>query len=475
MRVLSTGFVVLAISTRCTSEPGSSFDAGADVHDAIAEIHYVGGDEHLEAPTPSFAVPSSVSVVQGETTYLPIQNSGVTITGITNLPSGVTAGAITWQGLPLTADASAPIAKSTATVTSDLAPSQDVTVYVTARDGSLDPTFGAGGVAGTAGIIHAISVMSDGRIVVVEEYYSSLFVQRLTPDGKVDTTYGQSGSANLGSCYARAAAVAPDGEIAVACLPMGGVHVYVLAADGTLARTVDAVGDASAAAWYTTMWSGSNVVVMDFLHSDTVLPSNQIVTANIPQAAPYWGAYPTATSRVVMGGELNQLPTLTAVVPTQGVYSLDTTFGDGGTVPLAATFTQGTSVATTSTGAWIVEGSTPPLTQQTLSDVIRVASDGTPDATWGAQGHVFIKQMPGPLVSLPTSNRVIVTGESNGTLLERLLTDGSIDSSFGYLGTVYTSATNIPTSLPTAACVDASETVLYVGGNGWLLRYRIHA
>jgi len=91
MRVLSTGFVVLAISTRCTSEPGSSFDAGADVHDAIAEIHYVGGDEHLEAPTPSFAVPSSVSVVQGETTYLPIQNSGVTITGITNLPSGVTA------------------------------------------------------------------------------------------------------------------------------------------------------------------------------------------------------------------------------------------------------------------------------------------------------------------------------------------------------------------------------------------------
>ncbi|HSQ66584.1 MAG TPA: hypothetical protein VLM85_25360 [Polyangiaceae bacterium] len=461
---------ILALATtqmQCSSSAGSSFDAAAD---AAPDVHYVGGEEIFEAPTPYFDAPSSVAVVRGETVYVPIQDHGVKITGITNLPPGVTAGAWTVQGLPLTADANAPIAKAIATITGD-SYSQNIMVYVTGRDGSLDPGFGQNGIVGTLGIAYGISIMSDGRLVVVDgssSYSSGVVVQRLMPTGALDTTFGQNGMVTLGAGYPRSVAVAPDGEIAIGCLPLGGVHVYVLAADGTLERTIDQAGEASSGAWYATMWSGSNVVVMDGFRSDTVDPSNNIVGADLPQIAPYLAAFPTATTRVMMQGVLNSKPTFTALVPSNGVYTVDATYADGGTTTFADAYWQGTACAMTSTGELIAQ-----LSVAGASDIVRIATDGTLDSTWGAQGHVHVTQAPGPLAYLPGSNCVLVTGgDSKGVTAERLLSDGTMDPTFGYLGSVIT-ATVVGGAFSAAA--DAAETVLYLGGNGWILRYRVHA
>ncbi len=88
-------------------------------------------------------------------------------------------------------------------------------------------------------------------------------------------------------------------------------------------------------------------------------------------------------------------------------------------------------------------------------------------------------QTPGPMTLTPSS-RVLTTGVTYKSLVavERFGADGTLDTSFGYLGTVLTDVSRWNTTsgvAVTAAAIDPIETMLYVGGNGWLLRYRIHA
>jgi uncharacterized delta-60 repeat protein len=118
-------------------------------------------------------------------------------------------------------------------------------------DGTLDPSFGKGGIVttnlGTAGDdARAVVVQPDGRIVVAGSADEDIALARYLPDGTLDTTFGHGGSTitDLGSDdVANGVALTPSGEILIAGYTLGaGINRDFLLgryrADGTLLRTV---------------------------------------------------------------------------------------------------------------------------------------------------------------------------------------------------------------------------------------------
>jgi uncharacterized delta-60 repeat protein len=110
-------------------------------------------------------------------------------------------------------------------------------------DGSLDATFGAGGVAvsGIPGAANAVAVQPDGRIVVAG---LSFLVTRFDADGTLDAGFGSGGSVAVpfgpvGSSEAFAILVQPDGRIVAAgatydAIGESGFALARLDPDGTL-------------------------------------------------------------------------------------------------------------------------------------------------------------------------------------------------------------------------------------------------
>jgi uncharacterized delta-60 repeat protein len=89
--------------------------------------------------------------------------------------------------------------------------------------GLLDTTFGVGGVrrfniAGTD-LAHAIALQSDGKIVVAGDSSGDFAIARLTASGSLDSTFGTGGIRRFnisGTDSARAMLIQPDGRIVLA-------------------------------------------------------------------------------------------------------------------------------------------------------------------------------------------------------------------------------------------------------------------
>jgi uncharacterized delta-60 repeat protein len=88
-------------------------------------------------------------------------------------------------------------------------------------DGSLDPTFGAGGKVRTegTGLAHAVVLQPDGKIVVAGAS-GAFVVARYHPDGSLDSSFGAGGVVQTdvdpeGSDRATAVALQEDGKIVV--------------------------------------------------------------------------------------------------------------------------------------------------------------------------------------------------------------------------------------------------------------------
>lgn len=90
-------------------------------------------------------------------------------------------------------------------------------------DGSLDTTFGSGGcvIAGAADHVHHLAIQADGRIVVVGDKYSGtswdFALARFNSDGSLDASFGTGGlvTTDFNGAYdsARSVAIQPDGRI----------------------------------------------------------------------------------------------------------------------------------------------------------------------------------------------------------------------------------------------------------------------
>ena len=124
-----------------------------------------------------------------------------------------------------------------------------MTTDAAAAAGSLDPTFGSGGVStitvpgNNAGVVNAAVLQPDGKIVV----QGSFGVARVLPSGAIDTTFGAGGFARApGSDNFGAVALQSDGKILVAgvgnTLTNTGFAVTRLNANGSLDTTFGGTG-----------------------------------------------------------------------------------------------------------------------------------------------------------------------------------------------------------------------------------------
>lgn len=92
--------------------------------------------------------------------------------------------------------------------------------------GTLDPTFGASGLAllPQAGQIQDVAVQADGKVVVAG-YGTAWFVVRLLADGTVDSAFGAGGRVDLFTGYCYDVAIDAAGNILVAGSANHGSHV----------------------------------------------------------------------------------------------------------------------------------------------------------------------------------------------------------------------------------------------------------
>ncbi len=305
-----------------------------------------------------------------------------------------------------------------------------ITGTVTA--GSLDPTFGTGGIVtthiGSVDSGRAVAVQSDGKIVVAgytdhNYIYTGMdfAVMRYNADGSLDTSFGVGGKVltDVGSAsdFAYSVALQSDGKIVVA-----GYSVIGSQEDFALVRyNVDGSLD-------TSFGTGGKVTTgisyHDYAYSVALQSDGKIVVAGRA------------------GGDF-------AVVRYNTDGSLDTSFDADGkvTTPVGVGYgyAYGQSLVVQPDGRLVLAGYA-----GTVADfaAVRYNANGSLDTSFGVGGKVTTNVNGygdyGGAVALQSDGRLVVAGNSlvlgSGTYftLVRYNADGSLDPSFGTGGKVTT-------------------------------------
>jgi uncharacterized delta-60 repeat protein len=380
-------------------------------------------------------------------------------------------------------------------------------------DSSLDTSFGSGGIANFGG--NSVALQSDGKVLLAGGGGSAGFsLTRLNSNGWLDTSFGNQGTVTTSfssTAFAEQIVVQPNGEIDLA----GGADVqngkYLAAFD--LARyNTDGSLDTSFGRRGTVVTSFSKSLPGDHLsvqalllqangdlivvaHVDIYAPSewllarynpngnldtsfgnqgivtipsgsNQIGSAWVGGALLYPNAGTANDGKIVVVGD-NASPSsgpgpVMARFNTNG--SLDTTFGNGGFVPLAMT---PFGSAFDSSGRFVVAG----MNDLSLE---RLNSDGTPDTTFGSGGAVTaglsgthgdgLAIYPSTGTDTADFGKVLVVGATgslagNGFMVTRFLPSAPPSApSFVVTGSASTTA-GAPLSI-TVTATDANGNVL---------------
>jgi uncharacterized delta-60 repeat protein len=229
-----------------------------------------------------------------------------------------------------------------------------------AATGSLDTTFGQGGVAVTTlttasgindVIPFSVHLQSDSKILVIADVINGTTatsdVLRYTNKGELDTTFGSGGIAVLPATLGPASlALQPNGQIVVAGINGSGFTVERLNTDGSIDNSFGNGGVASASLGSRTpgvqlvalIETNGDIVVVGQLERTGRRQSDQILLARFTSAG-----------------------------------SLDGTFGAGGTT-VATALSGVTALAELSTGGILVVNA---------QNVAQFTSTGSPDSTTG--------------------------------------------------------------------------------------------
>jgi uncharacterized delta-60 repeat protein len=322
---------------------------------------------------------------------------------------------------------------------------KNTTAVVVARldtNGSLDPTFGSGGLASftppgtpTLQYTEALALQSDGAIVLggVSSPNESSYLARLTSAGVLDTTFGTQGFVTSPTVNSRVDTifVRPDGSILMVgdLLTTGTTYVFQIA-QYTTAGILD-----------TTF--GTNGVVTTPFGSTVAIPIPALLQAN--------GDLLVAVDVSIKedgGGTAREL----GFVRYTPSGALDTSFGtggelletvvpDGGTVYAAA-------LAQQSTGAVIRA-----LGGNSSFGIGRITAAGQADTTFGTGGvtttafsspatPTAVAVLPGDALLLAGLVAVPADGGPNYKIgLARYSANGSLDTTFGTGGTFVTGFT----------------------------------
>ncbi|MHC4416685.1 MAG: delta-60 repeat domain-containing protein [Planctomycetota bacterium] len=383
-------------------------------------------------------------------------------------------------------------------------------------DGSLDTSFGSGGVVTTnlgssSESAHAVAVQPDGRIIAAGDTYlgspthRDAALVRYNPDGSLDSSFGNGGvvTTHLGSSfsdYVHAVAVQPDGRIVVAGEAGGDFALARYNPDGSLDSSFDNDGiaithlGASDRAYSVAAQADGTIIAAGEAGGDFALlryyadgsldPSfgfGGVVTTHLGSGERAYSIAVHADGRIVAAGESGGNFGLARYGPDG---TLDPSFGTGGAVTLdlggsdvaytVAIQADQRIVAAGQTGAWLGN-----------SDfvLVRYDSGGTLDASFGDAG-VVVTDVIGPnadyaydLVTLQADGKLVVVGTTWGVdidiALARYHPDGTLDTSFGDGGLVVTNLGSYEDQAR-AVTVQTDGRIVIAGWTGWgftLVRY----
>jgi len=274
--------------------------------------------------------------------------------------------------------------------------------------GTLDPTFGAGGISiasveSSWDVAEALVVQSDGKIVAAGEGGNALALVRYDVDGQLDASFGVVGkvTTKLGASSAHAVGIVQqsDGKLVAGGYVGGGGS----AGDFAVARfTADGSPDP-------TFGIGGKRIVN--------IRGNDEASAFLQQS----------DGKLVLAGHADASA---AFVRYQPDGSLDAGFGTGGILRTSAISVQ--TLAQQSDGRLLAGGSKSGGSGLPSYAVARFNSDGTLDTTFGTGGTV--------LLSMPESGSWVFYGvvqqpdgkvvAAGGTGLVRFMASGALDPSF---------------------------------------------
>jgi len=336
------------------------------------------------------------------------------------------------------------------------------TTFAVARynsDGSLDSSFGTGGMVTTDfGVdgegVNGLAIQPDGKIIAAGEAGGVLALARYNPDGSLDPTFGSGGipgtvESGVIAGGHEGVALQPDGKIVVA----GGLQDMVVArynADGSLDTSFGNAGVVS-------------TPQSDFEYGTAVAltPDGKIIVAgsrsnSLPDSGP---------DRSFLVERLN----------SDG--SPDASFGASGiaTVTVAA-WDFGYSLALQPDGKVLVGGTSETGSQQALT-FARLLPDGALDHSFGDQGVVTTTENGHHYLYIASSlllqpdGKVVAAGDGSSTSgpgsefgLARYFPDGSLDSSFGADG-VLTTAFGADSGITRAATLQPDGRIVVVGSS----------
>lgn len=335
-------------------------------------------------------------------------NAGKVITLIGNLADRA-------QGIALQDDGKIVVAGYSYDTTTEIGDDYNFAVVRYNSDGSLDSSFGTGGIVTTSlgrdDDAWAVAVQDDGKIIAAgtsEELAMDsgsyrLALIRYHSNGSLDTGFGSGGVVLVPSISsAQAVAVQPDGRLVTAghAWP-GSTADFALARlndDGTLDTGFGSGGIV------TTSLTGND----DFAKSLALMADGRIVVA---------------------GASHNGIDADYALARYNSDGSLDSSFGTGGkVVQITASYDYGESVAVQSNGKVVITG-TSLKGNFSRAFLRRLAADGSVDAGFGGGGKVIApKGFKGYAVTIQPDGKLVVAGNRWGAFtVARYLGDCIVD------------------------------------------------
>jgi uncharacterized delta-60 repeat protein len=323
-------------------------------------------------------------------------------------------------------------------------------------DGSLDASFGANGRVATDFFldndnIDAIAMQPDGKIIAVG--FASrggavhLAMARYNTDGALDTTFGTGGTVTSTLGRGLAVTVQSDGRIVVG----------TWTGTSTLAR-FDAGGTLDAT------FGGGGTASVDFTVNDlTVDASGKIVAAGT-------GTVIVGPDPEDPGGVIGREVFAVARLNVDG--SRDATFGGGATV---LTDISGSSGVSSRAMAVVVQADGRIVAAGTANGFAleRLLDDGTLDTTFGTGGvataHPTGNNDQAFDVALQVDGKFVVAGwsigraSSNDFALARFNSDGTLDRDFGEAGAVTTDFLHNTADLGSAVAIAPDGRIVVAG------------
>ena len=320
-------------------------------------------------------------------------------------------------------------------------------------DGSLDISYGAGGIVSLApgfpAYFTTLVVQADGHIVAAGYGFggNSCFVQRFASNGATDTTFGgvDAGVVHLGR-WCNALALQPDGRtliggyavITAEGFPTFRYRLQRLNADGSRDTTF---GDGAAE-----VLVSSDPYIFPALTALAVDATGAIIASGKAEAYDGNGA---RTASVI------------TLLRFDSSGRLDDAFASGGAVAIstgAGSFDVSSGVALQPDGKIVIAGSSGSLYYPSSSDpqrltLVRVLPNGALDTSFGASGIVASKfgavYSVATAIALQSNGKFVVVGSMNEDastytskiLVARYASNGTVDGGFGANGLAETAST----------------------------------